>query len=113
MSQPAMAASAAEQRAHDSPLGDAAAQSSTLFNGVYETCAREGRAFLEDWTRDGAEAMRGLQAARSPLDLVGVQQKWLLARSCAWIDAGARLLSGSSLLAEDSVATLKAFHLPE
>jgi hypothetical protein len=113
MRDPAMAPSAADRPAQAGPLGDVVAQSQALFNGIYETCGGEGRAFMEDWARDGAEAMRGVQAARSPLDLFAVQQKWWLARGCAWIDAGARLLAGPSLLAEDSVSGFTAFRLPE
>jgi hypothetical protein len=110
--QPA-AVSVAAPSTRDHPFGEAVAHSQTLLTGVYETCSHEGQAFLQDWVRDGEAAMRGLQAARSPLDLLGVQQQWLLARSCAWADAGARMLSGASLLAEDSIASLRPFHLPE
>jgi hypothetical protein len=113
MSEPAIAASAETRPGQDSPLSDAVVQSCTVFNGLCETCTNEGRAFLADWARDGVEALRGVQAAQSPLDILAVQQKWLLARGCAWFDAGTRMLAGASLLAEDSVAGLNAFHLPE
>lgn len=113
MSGPTKTVSAADRFARGNPVVDAIAQSRTLMRGASETWGRESQAFFDDWMRDGVEALRGMQAARSPLDLLAVQQRWLLARECAWIDASVRTLTGASLLAEDSVATLKDFRLPE
>ncbi|HKR89959.1 MAG TPA: hypothetical protein VJS38_17455 [Phenylobacterium sp.] len=110
---PAKTVSAADRIARGSAVGDAIAQSRTLASGVSETWGRESQAFFNDWMRDALEALRGMQAARSPMDVLGVQQRWLLARGSAWIDAGVRMATGASLLAEDSVATLKDFRLPE
>lgn len=113
MIKPLKSGSAAGQFAQDVPVGDAITQTRTLVNGMFETCRRESQAFYDDWMRDGLAALRGLQAVRSPLDLLGVQQRWLAARASAWIDANVRLMTGASLLAEDSAATLENFRLPE
>jgi len=95
------------------PYAAAAAQAENILTAAMRTWIDESQAFIEDMARDGAEAMQGLQACRSPLDLVAVEQKWLMAHAKDYVDAGVRAVSGAVQQPEEAAAAANGFRLPD
>jgi hypothetical protein len=73
-----------------------AASSRDLINASFETWAQESRSFLEGMAHDNAAAFKRLGACKSPIDVIAVEQTWLLARSSAYFDASRRLLQAAA-----------------
>lgn len=91
----------------------AAEQTRTLVDASVKTWVDESRAFMGDMARDGAQALKDLQACKSPLDVINVEQKWLMARAKAYVDASVRMMAGAFSQAEEAAAENAPFHLPE
>lgn len=94
-------------------FGAVAEQGRDLFTASLKTMMAEGRAYIDDLTRDGAEALEGLTRCKTPFDVLMVEQHWLAARSKSWIDAGVRLLAGALHEPESAAAEMAEFRLPE
>jgi hypothetical protein len=62
---------------------------------------------------DGDVALRELQACKSPFEVVGVEQKWIMARTKACVDASMRMLAGMFLQPEEAAAEAASFQLPD
>lgn len=95
------------------PFTAAAEQTQHLMKASMKTWVEESRAFAEDLARDSSEALQELQTCKSPLDMIVVEQKWLMARTQAYIDAGVRLISGVFELPEEAAAEAASVRLPE
>lgn len=94
------------------PFVAAAEQTRHLMEASARTWADESRAFVEDMVRDGGAALQALQTCKSPLDVIKVEQQWLMARGQAYVNAGMRLMLGAFAQAEEAAAET-GFHLPE
>jgi hypothetical protein len=94
-------------------FGAAAERSRDLVRVSLETWADENRAYFDDLARDCTEALNALQRCKSPIELLGVERKWLLARSQSVFDASMRMVAGSLHEAENTAARLASFRLPE
>jgi hypothetical protein len=70
------------------------------FSGLPTAWTETGRTFFDQMARDGATAFADLQACRTPLDLYGVGQAWLMGRSNAYLVANQRLFAGLFLPSE-------------
>jgi hypothetical protein len=60
----------------------------------------ESERFIAEMSRDNAKLMEALQACRSPLDVLAVEQAWVMARSRAYFDTATRLFESSVQTAE-------------
>lgn len=95
------------------PLVAAAEQTRNLMEASVRTWTDESQAFIDDMFRDGGAALQALQACQSPLDVITVEQQWLMARSQAYLNAGMRMMLGAFAQAEEAAAQAGALHLPE
>lgn len=95
------------------PLIAAAEQTRHLMEAAARTWTDENQAFIDDMVRDSGAALEALQNCQSPLDVIKVEQQWLMARSQAYMDAGMRIMLGAFTQAEEAAAEPGAFHLPD
>src|SRR5262249_13010805 len=94
-------------------FGAAAEHSTDLIKVSLQTWADENRVYFDDLARDCTEALNDLQSCKWPIELLGVEQKWLLARSQSVFDASMRMVAGALHEAENAAAVSASFHLPE
>jgi len=72
-----------------------AERSRTIYESSLRTWNDETRTFMEVMARDGARAFEDLQACKSPMEAIAVEQAWLMARSLAYMDAGRRVIEAA------------------
>lgn len=94
-------------------LAAAAEQASKLAGTAFAIWADESRSFLDGMARDGAQALQELGACRTPLAAVVVEQKWLMARTTACIDASFRVMAEIFHEPEQAAAETSRFRLPD
>ena len=95
------------------PLAAVAEQTSRLARTAFAVWAGESRSFLEGMARDGALVMRDLGACKTPLEAVVVEQKWLMARTQACIDASFRFWAEAFREPEQAAGETTGFRLPD
>jgi hypothetical protein len=111
MSQPALSVPPFEHPAY--AFTAAALQNGNLAEASVRTCWSETVAFMQDLVRDNAAALEALSTCRTPVEVLAVEQNWLLARFESCVDAGLRLLLGAIREPESATAEAIAFRLPE
>jgi hypothetical protein len=95
-------------------IGAIAERSRGFYENALKTWSEESHAFFEAMARDGAAAFEQLQACKSPVDVIGVEQAWLAARSKAYMDAGRRIMeAGAQAAATTAANEAPGFRLPE
>lgn len=72
-------------------MSEAAERGQTALQAALKTWGQEAESFYAEMARQGAEALAQLQACKSPLEVLSVEQAWLTARSKAYLDSGLRL----------------------
>ena len=78
-----------------------AAKGRDVLTTSFDTWTQESRSFLEGMARDGAEALKALQACKSPLEVLAVEQNWLVARSSAYFEVSRRMLQAAAAVAAE------------
>lgn len=87
------------------------AQTLHRFGEASEAVALEGHEFLEGMARDHAAAMENFAACKSPIEMISVEQAWLLARTKAYMNCGRRLFETGMAMAMPSAPAL--FIMPD
>ena len=95
------------------PLAAATEQTQHLVQASIRTWAEESQAFIDEMAHDSAEAMQALQGCASPIEVIAVEQRYLLARTGAYVEAGWRALLGAVVQPEEAAAECGVFVMPD
>jgi|GEM_PF-3034854 len=80
-------------------ISAAVSQATTRGQEMYQASiaawTQEADNFFSDMTRDGSTALEQLKACKSPIDVLGVEQAWMMARSKAYTAASARFIQAA------------------
>jgi len=88
---PDLAGSAETLAGLSAAMAEAASRGRQTYEAAAAAWTQEVERFFEDMVRDGAAAVEQLKRSRSPLDVLAAEQAWLMARSKAYVESGARL----------------------
>lgn len=76
-------------------VSQAAARGQDIYEASVTAWTREADRFFSDMNRDGSTALDQLKGCKSPVDVLGVEQAWMMARSRAYAEAGTRFLQAA------------------
>jgi hypothetical protein len=71
-------------------MSEAAERGQAALQTALNTWSQEAETFYGQMASQGSAALAQLQACKSPLEVLNVEQAWLAARSKAYLDSGLR-----------------------
>lgn len=90
--------------AMNTAMMQAAERNAAFVQAAFGAWGRETQRFYDEMSAQGSAAFEQLKACKSPLDVLGVEQAWLSARSKACMDAGTRMAQTYEAAAQGKTA---------
>jgi len=89
-------------------MSEAAERGQAALQAALNTWSQEAEAFYGQMASQGSAALAQLQACKSPLEVLNVEQAWLAARSKAYLDSGLRFAQAFAQVARGFSADASA-----